>query len=217
MPTIQTLITFFGVAVLLGLSPGPDNLFVLLQSAQRGWRMGLAVVVGLCMGIIVHTTAVALGLAAVFAASEMAFTVLKWCGAAYLVYLAWGAWRAPISVKEESGEQATTAVQAASSGDLLRMVMRGVVMNLTNPKVLIFFLAFLPQFANPALGPVAPQIFAFGAVFIVATFLVFGAIAIFSGVFGRLLLKSARGQFWLNKITALVFVGLAVKLATSQR
>ncbi|MBF5003567.1 LysE family translocator [Diaphorobacter caeni] len=218
MPTLQTLITFFGVAVLLGLSPGPDNLFVLLQSAQRGWRMGLAVVVGLCMGIIVHTTAVALGLAAVFAASEMAFTVLKWCGAAYLVYLAWGAWRAPISVKEEGDDaQAAAAVQATSSGDLLRMVMRGVVMNLTNPKVLIFFLAFLPQFANPALGPVAPQIFAFGAVFIVATFLVFGAIAIFSGVFGRLLLKSARGQFWLNKITALVFVGLAVKLATSQR
>ena len=218
MPTLQTLITFFGVAVLLGLSPGPDNLFVLLQSAQRGWRMGLAVVVGLCMGIIVHTTAVALGLAAVFAASEMAFTVLKWCGAAYLVYLAWGAWRAPVSVKEEGGDaQAAAAVQATSSGDFLRMVMRGVVMNLTNPKVLIFFLAFLPQFANPALGPVAPQIFAFGAVFIVATFLVFGAIAIFSGVFGRLLLKSARGQFWLNKITAVVFVGLAVKLATSQR
>nr|WP_264293855.1 LysE family transporter [Diaphorobacter aerolatus] len=97
------------------------------------------------------------------------------------------------------------------------MVMRGVVMNLTNPKVLIFFLAFLPQFANPALGPVAPQIFAFGAVFIVATFLVFGSIAVFSGVFGRLLLQSVKGRWWLNKITAVVFVGLAVKLATSQR
>ena len=217
MPTLQTLITFFGVAVLLGLSPGPDNLFVLLQSAQRGWRMGIAVVVGLCLGIIVHTTAVALGLAAVFAASEMAFTVLKWCGAAYLVYLAWGAWRAPTSVKDDGDDQPKQTAQAASAGDFMRMVMRGVVMNLTNPKVLIFFLAFLPQFANPALGPVAPQIFAFGAVFILATFLVFGAIAIFSGVFGKLLLKSAKGQWWLNKITALVFVGLAVKLATSQR
>ena len=217
MPTLQTLITFFGVAVLLGLSPGPDNLFVLLQSAQRGWRMGIAVVVGLCLGIIVHTTAVALGLAAVFAASEMAFTVLKWCGAAYLVYLAWGAWRAPISVKDDGDDQQAAVAESASAGDFLRMVMRGVVMNLTNPKVLIFFLAFLPQFANPALGPVAPQIFAFGAVFILATFLVFGAIAIFSGVFGKLLLKSAKGQWWLNKITALVFVGLAVKLATSQR
>ena len=160
---------------------------------------------------------ISVGLAAVFAASEMAFTVLKWCGAAYLVYLAWGAWRAPISVKDDGDDQPAAVAESASAGDFLRMVMRGVVMNLTNPKVLIFFLAFLPQFANPALGPVAPQIFAFGAVFILATFLVFGAIAIFSGVFGKLLLKSAKGQWWLNKITALVFVGLAVKLATSQR
>ncbi len=218
MPTLQTLITFFGVAVLLGLSPGPDNLFVLLQSAQRGWRMGIAAVVGLCMGIIVHTTAVALGLAAVFAASAMAFTILKWCGAAYLVYLAWGAWRAPVSAKpEEDISQSATRPVVATSGDFLRMVLRGVVMNLTNPKVLIFFLAFLPQFSNPALGPVAPQIFVFGAVFMLATFLVFGAIAIFSSAFGRLLLRSTKGQFWLNKITAVVFLGLAVKLATSQR
>ena len=97
------------------------------------------------------------------------------------------------------------------------MVRRGVVMNLTNPKVLIFFLAFLPQFADPKIGPVGPQIFVFGAVFILAAFLVFGAIAIFSGAFGNLLLRSPKAQFWLNKITAVVFLGLAVKLATAQR
>lgn len=218
MPSLETLLTFFGVSVVLGLSPGPDNLFVLLQSAQRGWRMGIAVVVGLCMGIVVHTSAVALGLAAVFAASEVAFTALKWCGAVYLVYLAWGAWRAPVSVQPQAVDGAPAAQPAPiTAGEMLRMVLRGVVMNLTNPKVLIFFLAFLPQFANPAIGPVAPQIFVFGAVFIVATFLVFGGIAIFSGVFGNYVLRSEKGQFWLNKITALVFVGLAVKLATSQR
>ena len=219
MPTLQTLLTFFGVSVLLGLSPGPDNLFVLLQSAQRGWRMGIAVVVGLCIGIIGHTTAVALGLAAVFAASEVAFTALKFCGAAYLVYLAWGAWRAPIRVEQGGQDNTRAAVpgEAATARDFGRMVLRGVVMNLSNPQVLIFFLAFLPQFSNPALGPVAPQIFVLGGVFIIASFLVFGSIAVFSGVFGQLLLRSATGQRWLNRITALVFVGLAVKLATSQR
>ena len=218
MPSFETLAAFFGVSVLLGLSPGPDNLFVLLQSAQRGWRMGIAVVLGLCIGIIGHTTAVALGLAAVFAASEMAFTVLKWCGAAYLVYLAWGAWRAPVSVSQaDDAASSTVNVASASAGEYARMTLRGIVMNLTNPKVLIFFLAFLPQFANPTLGPVAPQIFVFGAVFILASFLVFGSIAVFSGVFGNLLLRSAKGQWWLNKITAIVFVGLAVKLVTSQR
>ena len=219
MPTLQSLIAFFGVAVLLALSPGPDNLFVLMQSVQRGWRVGIAVVVGLCLGVVVHTTAVALGLAAVFAASSVAFTMLKWCGAAYLAYLAWGAWRAPVSdAKSASGAQPERASSnQIDSKELLVMVRRGVVMNLTNPKVLIFFLAFLPQFADPAIGPVGPQIFVFGAVFILAAFLVFGAIAVFSGAFGNLLLRSPKAQFWLNKITAIVFLGLAVKLATAQR
>jgi threonine/homoserine/homoserine lactone efflux protein len=219
MPTFQSLLAFFGVAVLLALSPGPDNLFVLMQSIQRGWRVGIAVVIGLCLGVVVHTTAVALGLAAVFAASSIAFTVLKWCGAAYLAYLAWGAWRAPVSADaSDGGVGANGGLRTAIAGkDLLVMVRRGVVMNLTNPKVLIFFLAFLPQFADPAIGPVGPQIFVFGAVFILAAFLVFGAIALFSGAFGNLLLRSPRAQFWLNKITAVVFVGLAVKLATAQR
>ena len=219
MPTLQSLIAFFGVAVLLALSPGPDNLFVLMQSVQRGWRVGIAVVVGLCLGVVVHTTAVALGLAAVFAASSVAFTVLKWCGAAYLAYLAWGAWRAPVASasSDEQPGAAGAKHQQASSQELVAMVRRSVVMNLTNPKVLIFFLAFLPQFADPQLGPVGPQIFVFGAVFILAAFLVFGAIALFSGAFGNLLLRSPKAQFWLNKITAVVFLGLAVKLATSQR
>ncbi|WP_303229528.1 LysE family translocator [Comamonas kerstersii] len=215
MPAIDTLIAFFGVAVLLALSPGPDNLFVLVQSAQRGWRLGMCVVVGLCLGILVHTTAVALGLAAVLAASSTAFTVLKWCGAAYLAWLAWGALRAPSQVSETP--VGSSAAQPLQLREALRMVGRGVVMNITNPKVLIFFLAFLPQFADPARGSVAWQIACFGAVFVLATFLVFGAIACFSGVFGGLLQRSARTQWWLNRLAGVVFLGLAVRLATTQR
>ena len=215
MPTWDVLIAFFGVSVLLGLSPGPDNLFVLVQSAQRGWRVGLCVVLGLCLGIVGHTAAVALGLAAVVATSPMLFTVLKLCGAAYLAYLAWGAWHAPVSVEESARAQEQRDVLTLRSA--MGWVGRGVVMNLTNPKVLIFFLAFLPQFADPARGPVAPQIAAFGAVFMVATFLVFGAIACFSGVFGTVLQRSARAQWWLNRLAGVVFLGMAVRLATVQR
>ena len=213
MPTLQTLIAFFGVAVVLALTPGPDNIFVLLQSAQGGWRAGMAVVVGLCAGLVVHTAAVALGLAAVFAASAVAFTVLKFCGAAYLAYLAWQALRAPAAVASEVPTDAPVA-QAPSLG---RMVGRGVVMNLTNPKVLVFFLAFLPQFADPARGGVALQLMVLGVVFMVATLLVFGAIACFSGVFGTLLQRSARAQTVLNRVAGLVFLGLAVRLATVDR
>ena len=213
MPTLETLIAFFGVAVILALTPGPDNIFVLLQSAQRGWRAGLAVVVGLCAGILVHTAAVALGLAALFAASAVAFTVLKFCGAAYLAYLAWGALRAPAT----ASSQDDAPPPAASPVSLWRMAERGMVMNLTNPKVLVFFLAFLPQFADPALGGVAPQLMVLGMVFMLATLLVFGAIACFSGVFGTLLQRSARAQTVLNRVAGLVFLGLAVRLATVDR
>lgn len=213
MPSLETLITFFGVSLLLGLTPGPDNLFVLVQSAQRGWRAGMAVVLGLCVGLVVHTAAVALGLAAVFAASAVAFTLLKWCGAAYLAYLAWGALRAPAAVA--SG--AAPAAAAGTAPSARRMVVRGMVMNLTNPKVLVFFLAFLPQFADPARGPVALQLMVLGAVFILATLLVFGAIACFTGAFGALLQRSARAQTVLNRVAGLVFLGLAVRLVTAER
>lgn len=218
MPSADTLIAFLGVSILLGLTPGPDNIFVLLQSAQRGWRAGMCVVLGLCLGLVGHTTAVALGLAAVFAASAVAFTVLKFCGAAYLAYLAWGALRAPASVPEEApATGAAMAPGARVPGGALRMVGRGVVMNLTNPKVLIFFLAFLPQFADPARGGMARQILVLGVVFMLATFLVFGAIACFSGAFGALLQRSARAQRMLNRVAGLVFLGLAVRLATAER
>ena len=215
MPTWEVLITFFGVALLLGLSPGPDNLFVLVQSAQRGWRVGLCVVAGLCLGIVGHTAAVALGLAAVVAASPMLFTALKLCGAAYLAYLAWGAWRAPVRVEEIA--KAQTEPDVLSLRVALRWMGRGVVMNLTNPKVLIFFLAFLPQFTDPARGSVALQVMVLGCVFMLAAWLVFGSIACFSGLFGQLLQRSARAQRWLNRIAATVFGALALRLVMVQR
>ena len=214
MPSIETLVAFFGVSVLLALTPGPDNIFVLLQSAQRGWRAGMCVVLGLCLGLVGHTAAVALGLAAVFAASSMAFAVPKFVGASYQAGRAWGALRAPASVHEAPPGGAAAA---GGNGGALRMVGRGVVMNLTNPKVLVFFLAFLPQFADPAQGGMARQIMLLGLVFMLATLLVFGAIACFSGAFGALLQRSARAQRLLNRVAGLVFLGLALRLATAQR
>ncbi len=218
MPTADTLLAFFGVSLLLGITPGPDNLFVLVQSAQRGWRAGMAVVLGLCAGLVVHTAAVALGLAALFAASVTAFTVLKYLGAAYLAWLAWQSLRPHAQTAQGAGSSPATPVPAARpAAGMWRMVGRGMVMNLTNPKVLIFFLAFLPQFANPGLGSVALQIMLLGVVFMLATMLVFGAIAVFSGTFGTLLLHSERAQRWLNRAAGMVFLGLAVRLATISR
>jgi len=206
MLALDTLSAFFGIAVLLALAPGPDNLFVLMQSAMWGRRAGMMVVLGLCTGVLGHTLAVALGLAGMVAASPAAFTALKLAGAAYLAYLAWQAWRAPTSVGESGRPERMPA---------LALYRRGVIMNLTNPKVLLFFFAFLPQFTRPDAGPLAGQIVELGLAFIVATLLVFSAIAFFSGTFGQLLQRSPTGQRLLNRLAAVVFVGLAVRLAMS--
>lgn len=208
MLTVDVALSFFGIAVLLALSPGPDNLFVLMQSAMYGKNSGMAVVLGLCTGLIGHTVAVAVGLAAVFAASETAFLVLKLAGAAYLLYLAWGALRAPVSTTAGARQP------ALSYGALYR---RGIIMNLTNPKVSLFFLAFLPQFTSPARGSVALQTFSLGALFMLAAFLVFSAIALFSGFFSAHLQKSAFTQRLINRLSALVFAGLALRLLLSER
>ena len=209
MPTPETALAFFSLSVVLALAPGPDNLFVLMVSAAEGRRAGFAVLFGLMLGVMVHTVAVALGLAALFAASATAFTVLKLAGAAYLLYLAWGAWHAPASLQADG--------EAAPPQPWRRLVARGVVMNLTNPKVLLFFLALLPQFVAPAGGAVAGQIVALGALFILAGSLVFGAIVMAAaGLRGRLA-RSARAQRLLQRASALVFAGLALRLVTAQR
>jgi threonine/homoserine/homoserine lactone efflux protein len=201
---LDTAAAFFAAAVLLALAPGPDNLFVLVQSAMRGRAAGLLVVLGLCSGLLVHTAAVALGLATLFATSALAFNLLKAAGALYLVWLAWQAWHA------SAADVSTTAAAAPSAGQLYR---RGIVMNVTNPKVSIFFLAFLPQFVVAARGSVGQQVLALGALFMLATLLVFGAIALAAGTLRERLLRSPRAQVAMNRVAALVFVGLAVRLA----
>lgn len=203
-----TLTLFASASILLALAPGPDNLFVLTQSALKGRLVGIVVTLGLCTGLIVHTGAVALGVAAVFQASALAFNLLKFAGAAYLLYLAWGAFRAGTS---ELG----TATSRETS--LWRYYLRGILMNVTNPKVSIFFLAFLPQFTDPAKGCLPLQIGLLGLVFIAATLLVFGSVSLLAGVIGDWLRRSARAQRMLNKIAGTIFAALAVKLATATR
>lgn len=208
MLTIDTTLTFLGLSILLSLSPGPDNVFVLMQSATHGRKAGLLVTLGLCTGLLGHTAAVALGLAAILATSATAFTVLKLAGATYLVYLAWGALRAPV------GQLASGSVPTLQPW---RMYRRGVVMNLTNPKVGIFFLAFLPQFVRPEAGPVTLQVASLGGLFILATLLVFGGLAWFAGLVGVWFQRSMRAQRALNWSAAAIFVGLAARLAWSEK
>lgn len=192
---------------MLAITPGPDNLFVLTQAALRGVGSGLMVVLGLCTGLILHTSLVAFGVAAIFQSSELAFSLLKYVGAGYLIYLAWGAFRA--------GAAELDGVRAESRG-LGAMYRRGIVMNVTNPKVSIFFLAFLPQFADPERGSVAVQIFVFAGAFLLATLLVFGGVAIAAGRLGAWLRQRPGVQRGMNRMAGLVLFSLAVGLLLSR-
>ena len=205
---IETLSVFAVAAIALAFAPGPDNIFVLTQSALHGRVAGLCVTLGLCTGLLVHTSAVAVGVAAVFATSVLAFTALKIVGAAYLLYLAWQSFRA--------GRMAVRPSERVGAR-FGRLYARGVIMNITNPKVAIFFLAFLPQFADPSRGALTPQLLLFGGLFMLTTLLVFGAIACFSGFVGDRLKASPRAQVVLNRLAALVFAGLAIRLVTAER
>lgn len=204
----STLLLFTAASILLALTPGPDNIFVLTQSALKGKRVGIVVTLGLCTGLIVHTSAVALGVAAIFHASALAFNLLKFAGAAYPLYLAWGAFRAGTS---------TLDTKASQEIELPRFYLRGIIMNVTNPKVSIFFLAFLPQFTKPENGSLPLQLVALGGIFILSTLLVFGAISLLAGVMGQWLRRSERAQKVLNKTAGAIFAGLALKLATVSR
>ena len=208
MFALTELALFISASLLLALAPGPDNIFVLTQSAVKGRLVGLVVTCGLCTGLLVHTSLVALGVAALFQASAVAFTALKCAGAAYLLYLAWGAFRAGNESLEGKPQQEIS---------LFRYYLRGIIMNVTNPKVSIFFLAFLPQFTHPERGNLTLQIWILGSVFICCAFLIFGAISLLAAHLGQWLRQSDRTQKWLNKAAGSIFALLALKLATASR
>ena len=166
--SVETVLTFIGASVVLCFVPGPDNIFVLTQSAIRGWKVGILTTLGLCSGLIVHTSLVALGVSVIFQTSELAFQGLKIIGACYLVYLAYRATRSTKIDLRDSDEPNKS------------FYLTGVVMNITNPKVAIFFLVFLPQFVNIDSGSVSIQMFTLGFIFILCALCVFSLIAYLS-------------------------------------
>ena len=202
------MIVFIGVATALAAVPGTDNIFVLTQSAVHGRITGLIVTLGIALGLFVHTTAVALGVAVIFQTSQYAFSALKYAGAAYLLYLAWQAFTASKGKFEGDKSKSETAP---------KHFLRGFTLCIANPKLTIFFLAFFPQFVVPENGPIIAQFYQLGALMICVTLVVFGAVAIAAGSLGAWIKGTPKTQIWLNRISGIVFVSLAVKLATAEK
>jgi len=192
----------------MAMTPGPDVIIVLTQSSLYGMRAGVLTTLGLMTGLLGHTLAVALGVAVLFQTSEAAFTALKFLGAAYLLYLAWQSFRSGVF------RAFLTQSLFPGYGTLYR---RGFLSNITNPKVTLFFLAFLPQFADPAQGCLTAQIVVLGALFQLATLLVFGCVSLLAGRVAGRFNSSVKGQLFLNRAAGCVFTGLAVMLLVSSR
>ena len=205
---IDVLLLFIPASLALALAPGPDNLFVLSQSGLYGSRSGLLVTLGLCTGLLLHIAAATTGVAAIFQTSPLAFNLLKAVGAAYLVFLAVQAFKASAAELE---------VGPHSGFDGRGLYFRGIIMNVTNPKVALFFLAFLPQFTDSTRGSVALQILLLGVFFMALTLLVFGAVACFAGYLGDRLQRSSAMQKALNRVAGSIFLGLAVRLLMTDR
>jgi threonine/homoserine/homoserine lactone efflux protein len=208
--TMNANIALFVVASLAVIvAPGPDNIYVLTRGVAQGREVALASAWGMCSGLLFHTTLAALGLSAILASSAMAFTLVKFAGAAYLIYLGI---RALLS-KEGFG----ASVGEEPAARLTQYFIKGLSMNLLNPKVAVFFLAFLPQFANPGTSGAGMRLVVLGLVFALLSVVVFSAIALFSGVLGDRLSRNPRYATALRWLTGCVLLGLGLRLALSGR
>ena len=198
-----TLSYFLLTSALLTLAPGPDVMYLLAKSLSDGAKSGVALAGGLSSGVVFHTGLVIFGVAALIQSSPAALSALKYGGAVYLLYLAWGAFR-------DKSELRIGSTDAAKN--LLSLYRRGVLMNVLNPKVLLFFLAFLPQFVSTENGNAGKQIALLGFLFAVQAFLIFSAVAVCAGRLRRIILRKKGIGRALNIAQGVVLLGIALLL-----
>ena len=205
---LPTLLAYLAAATVLVLIPGPGTAWIVAQTIAGGTRRGVQAGFGLETATLIHALAAGLGLSALLAASALAFEILKYAGAAYLVWLGIKAWRD----KTESVPTPATAV--ATRG---HVYWRSVATGVLNPKVALFFLAFLPQFVHPERGLVWLQFLILGVLLSVIGFSNSCMLALAVGRFGRSFSGNARVARWRQRLIGTVFVGLGLKLAFQQR
>lgn len=205
----SVLIGFLVSSAALAISPGPDNIFVLTQSISNGVKAGLATVVGLVSGCLVHTTLLAFGVSEVIKRSDSLFFGIKLFGAAYLVYLAIKVYRSDASILLDKEKQ--------PSQSAFKLFKTGFAMNVLNPKVTIFFLAFFPGFLfSETLGTVM-QFYVLGLLFMLVAFIIFGTIAVLAGNISTFLMRHPKAGIYLKWVQIVVFLGIAIYLLLSDK
>ena len=202
------ILSFIGASVILSIMPGPDNIFVLTESITKGQRNGIAISIGLSFGVLIHTIAAATGLSIIIQKSAMAFSVLKYFGAAYLFYLAYKA------IKEKKTVINFDLTSRNESTQFLLLIRKGFLMNILNPKVSLFFIAFLPQFTTTSGINITIQMIILGLIFMLQALLIFSLISILSS---KLTKYVNDPKFWKitkwSKISVLSVLGLTLALS----
>ena len=206
MPDPSRLALFVGAALLLLVVPGPSVLYIVTQSVSHGRRAGIASVAGITTGTLVHIAAATVGLSALLASSAVAFDVVKYLGAAYLIV---------IGVRRLAGLERAQDERARGTRDLGRLYRQGIVVNTLNPKTALFFLAFLPQFVDPSRGVAWVQVLLLGLLFATLGFLSDGTWALVAGTLGDRLRRSRRFPAVQRYVSGSVFVGLGAVAAFS--
>ena len=199
---------FVVASLLLIVTPGQDMVLVMSRSIAQGAGAGVATAAGVSVGLVGHTLLATLGLGAILQASELLFTVLKLAGAAYLVWLG-------VQLLRQDG--ATLALSAGKTQTLNRLFVAGALSNLSNPKIAVFYFAFLPQFVAPGTARPALVVFALGLVFAALTFLVKGPVGLGAGLLSQWLRERPRVLTWLYRSSGAVLVGLGLRLAFERR
>ena len=202
------LVLFLTASLVVIVAPGPDNILVLTRGISQGRKAAMASAAGASLGLVCHSLFAAAGLSALLAQSALAFAVMKYAGATYLIYL---------------GAKALLSGEGfAASGEdrvmsLWSVFAQGVASNVMNPKIAAFFLAYLPQFADPTTGSMAPQLLLLGLAFALLTWLIFSVLGYFSGSLGDLLGRRPRLSDVLRWFTGGVFIALGLRLALPER
>ncbi|SES36130.1 Threonine/homoserine/homoserine lactone efflux protein [Vreelandella subterranea] len=207
--TIVHWMTFLAAAALLNLSPGPDIAFILGQTLRNGRRYGFAAMIGIWTGAGLHAVMAAVGLSAILATSALAFSVVKWVGAAYLVWLG-------IKMLMSRGDS-FISTEGGSSQRMHSIYWQGVLVSALNPKVAIFFLAFLPQFVVEGAGPASAQLFLHGTLIIVVAAFIEPPLVLAGSKLGAFLRQNRRVGLWMDRGLGALFVALGARLAASTR
>jgi threonine/homoserine/homoserine lactone efflux protein len=195
---------FLIASALLTIAPGPDIVYVLTRGVSQGPKAGFAAALGFATGCIFHTVLAAVGIAALIRSSDVAFNLVRYAGAAYLVWIGIQALR----------HRSSFSIEGASDARALTTIYRqSVIGNILNPKVTLFFLAFLPQFVNARAGSVGLQMALLGAIFMVQTVVIFGAVALFSGWLGSWIRRKPAIGSRLNLFAGITFIALGIRVA----